>query len=130
MKLLINIKKKILSKKQDLFFIIYHRKKIGFVQIYQYNEKISGYNNLYEYDLFIGEPELISKGIGTQVVNYIDDYIYKNYLCDGIVLRPFDRNKRAIRCYEKCDFKRVNEYIGPDTLGNQEKIVVVLNVSR
>ena len=66
---------------------------------------MNNYDSIFEYDIFIGESEYISKGLGTQIVNYVNDYIYNNYLCDCIVLRPFDRNKRAIRCYEKCGFK-------------------------
>ena len=124
-------KTKLLNKKQDLFLINYNGKKIGFVQIYKYNEnkieKLNNYDSIFEYDIFIGESEYISKGLETQIVNYVNDYIYNNYLCDCIVLRPFDRNKRAIRCYEKCGFIKIDEYIGTDTLGNKEKVVVLLN---
>ena len=44
-----------------------------------------------------------------------------------IVLRPFKRNERAVKCYEKCDFEIVDEYVGSDTLGNKEKMIVLLN---
>ena len=122
---------KLLENKQHLFFITYNNMKIGFVQIYKYDDKKSdeliNYNNIFEYDIFIGESEYLSKGIGTQIVNYVNKYIYENYFCDCIVLRPFDRNKRAIKCYEKCGFERIDEYIGTDTLGNKEKIIVLLN---
>lgn len=124
-------KYKLLGNKQHLFFITYNDMKIGFVQIYKYDDKKSdkliSYNNIFEYDIFIGEQEYLSKGIGTQIVNYVNKYIYENYSCDCIVLRPFDRNKRAIKCYEKCGFERIDEYIGTDTLGNKEKIIVLLN---
>ena len=124
-------KTKLLNKKQDLFLIDYDGKKIGFVQIYKYDEnkteKLKNYDSIFEYDIFIGEPDYISKGLGTQIVNYVNNYIYKNYSCDCIVLRPFDRNKRAIRCYEKCGFEKIDEYVGTDTLGNKERVIVLLN---
>lgn len=124
-------KNKLLEKQQHLYFINYNGTKIGFVQIYKYDDKeinkLNDFNNIFEYDIFIGESECISKGIGTKVVNYINKYIYENYKCDCIVLRPFDRNKRAIKCYEKCKFIKVDEYIGTDTLGNKEKVIVLLN---
>ena len=123
-------KNKLLENQQHLFFIKHNNTKIGFVQIYKYNDKKSDalikYNNIFEYDIFIGEVEYLSRGIGTQIVNYINNYIYDNYLCDCIVLRPFNRNKRAIKCYEKCGFERLDKYIGSDTLGNKEEIVVLL----
>ena len=62
------------------------------------NDKLIKYDNVFEYDIFIGESEYLSRGIGTKAVNYVNNYIYENYLCDCIVLRPFDRNERAIKC--------------------------------
>jgi len=124
-------KNKLLANQQQLFFINYNDNKIGFVQIYKYDdtksEALIKYDNIYEYDIFIGESEYLSKGLGAKIVNYINNYIYENYLCDCIVLRPFKRNERAVKCYEKCDFEIVGEYVGSDTLGNKEKMIVLLN---
>lgn len=124
-------KNKLLANQQQLFFINYNDNKIGFVQIYKYDDKksesLKKYDSIYEYDIFIGESEYLLREIGTKVVNYINNYIYENYLCDCIVLRPFKRNKRAIKCYEKSGFEIVDEYIETDTLGNKEKMIVLLN---
>ena len=124
-------KNKILNNHQQLFFINYNDNKIGFVQIYKYEDKkcndLIKFDNIFEYDIFIGDKEYLSRGIGTKIVNYVNNYIYKNYLCDCIVLRPFKRNERAVKCYKKCGFEEIGEYIGTDTLGNKEKIIVLLN---
>ena len=124
-------KNKLLVNQQQLFFINYNDNKIGFVQIYKYDDKkndsLIKYNSIIEYDIFIGESEYLSRGIGTKIVNYVNNYIYENYLCDCIILRPFKRNTRAVKCYEKCGFERMYEYIDNDTLGNKEKIIVLLN---
>ena len=124
-------KNKLLANQQQLFFINYNDNKIGFVQIYKYddkkNEALIKYDSIYEYDIFIGEPEYLSRGLGEKIVNYVNNYIYENYLCDCIVLRPFKRNERAVKCYEKCGFEIVDEYVGSDTLGNKEKMIVLLN---
>lgn len=124
-------KNKLLENQQQLFFINYNDNKIGFVQIYKYDDNKSKtlikYDSIYEYDIFIGEPEYLSRGLGEKIVNYVNNYIYENYLCDCIALRPFKRNERAVKCYEKCGFEIVDEYIGTDTLGNKEKMIVLLN---
>ena len=124
-------KNKLLANQQQLFFINYNDNKIGFVQIYKYDDKkndaLIKYNSIIEYDIFIGESEYLSRGIGTQIIKYVNNYIYEKYLCDCIVLRPFKRNERAVKCYEKCDFEIVDEYVGTDTLGNKEKMIVLLN---
>ena len=124
-------KMKLINRKQDLFFICYNEVKIGFVQIYKYDDKkiseLKDYKNIYEYDIFIGEAEYLSKGIGTKVVKYINNYIYDNYLSDCIVLRVFKRNIRAIKCYQKNNFKIIYEYEDKDTLGNNEKFLFLVN---
>jgi len=124
-------KNKLLANQQQLFFINYNDNKIGFVQIYKYDDNKSKtlikYDSIYEYDIFIGEPEYLSRGLGEKIINYVNNYIYENYLCDCIALRPFKRNERAVKCYEKCGFEIVDEYIGTDTLGNKEKMIVLLN---
>ena len=124
-------KNKLLANQQKLFFINYNDNKIGFVQIYKYDDEKSEalikYDSIYEYDIFIGESEYLSKGLGAIIVNYVNNYIYEKYLCDCIVLRPFKRNERAVKCYKKCGFEIVDEYMGTDTLGNKENMMVLLN---
>ena len=122
---------KIFSKKQDLFFIKYNNIKIGFVQIYKYEDekisKLKKYDNIYEYDIFIGEKEYLSKGIGSKIIKYVNNYIYNKYMANCIVLRPFKRNKRAIKCYQKNGFRIIDEYDDYDTVGNEEIIVLMIN---
>lgn len=118
---------------QTLFIIQYDGLDIGLVQIYKFEKDIklpelNSFKNTYEYDLFIGIEEYLSKGIGTTIVELVDDMIYSNYKADSIMLRPFKRNIRAIKCYEKCNYKLINEYLGKDTLGNPEMISVLLNI--
>ena len=121
-------KNKLLNKKQDLYLINYNNKDIGLVQIYKYEDDINlNYNNTYEYDLFIGNTNYLNKGIGKEIVELIDNLIYTKYKSDYIILRPFKRNIRAIKCYQKCGFKIIKEYKGKDTLGNSEDIVVLIN---
>ena len=124
---------KLNSGKQDLFIIQCDNKDIGLVQIYKYEDdlnikEMNNYNNIYEFDLFIGEEDYLSKGIGSLIVKKINNIIYSKYNGDAIMLRPFKRNIRAIKCYEKCNYKYIGEYDGKDTLGNSEIISVLLNI--
>ena len=91
-----------------------------------FNE-LKGYKKIYEYDLFIGDSNYLHKGIGTKVIEIVNNYIYDNYQADCIVLRPFKRNQIAIRAYEKNQFHNVKEYNGKDTLGNNEKMILLIN---
>lgn len=124
-------KNKLLDGKQKLFLISYNDKLIGLVQIYKYDDiifdELKDYKNVYEYDIFIGDLDYLNKGIGTKVVDIVNKLIYDNYLADCIILRPFKRNIHAIKCYQKCGFRIIKEYDGKDTLGNSEKITVLIN---
>ena len=122
--------RKLLEGKQKLFMVYYQTKPIGFVQIYQYDDiifdEIKEYKNIYEFDLFIGEVDYLSKGLGSKIVDYVDKYIYDYYHADCILLRPFKRNTRAIRCYQKNNYQIIKEYDSHDTLGNKEIISVMI----
>ena len=123
--------KKLKEGKQKLYLINCDDKLIGLFQLYKYDDTVfdilKGYKNIYEYDIFIGEDDYLNKGIGSQVVKVIDDFIFNNYLADAIILRPFKRNVRAIKCYQKNNYHIVYEYDGKDTLGNDEPIVMLIN---
>lgn len=88
--------------------------EIGYIQFYQLDDetkKVYGYLNddekNYGTDQFIGEVEYWNKGIGTLLVTSIVTYLVKNKNADRVVMDPQIRNVRAIRCYEKCGFKKV-----------------------
>ncbi len=124
-------KRKIELKKQDLFVIQFNNQDIGLVQIYKYEKDLlfsdlNCYKKPYEYDIFIGVEEYLSKGIGTQVVNLVNDYIYDNYMADVIILRVFKNNTRAINCYKKCGFEIIHEYIDKDTIGNNQDMLILV----
>jgi aminoglycoside 6'-N-acetyltransferase len=57
-------------------------------------------------DLSIGEPENLSKGLGSAVLRQFVDGLYeKGY--KNIVIDPDPLNARAVRAYEKAGFKPV-----------------------
>ncbi len=125
-------KKKLNEKKQQLFIIQLNGKDIGYTQIYKFEKDIdfkelNNYRCLYEFDTFIGEEEYLSKGYGTIIIKEITKLIYSNYEADAIILRPFKRNVRAVKCYKKSGYIIINEYEGKDSLNNKETILILLN---
>lgn len=118
---------KLNNSDQTLLYIDKDNTHIGLVQFYKSDYEYETYNNIYEYDLFIGDVSSLSKGIGTVVVNMINKMLFDDFDADLIVLRPFKRNVRACKCYEKCSFKLIDEYDDVDTLGNKEKYCVYIN---
>lgn len=90
--------------------IEFEEKSIGYIQYYptQNDEKkICGYEEnelIYGVDLFIGEVEYQDRGVGSQVISTLIDYIKTSIKPEKIIIDPRVSNKRAIRCYEKCGF--------------------------
>ena len=62
---------------------------------------------IYGLDQFIGEPSLWNRGIGTRAVSLMCEYLFGVLAARTITLDPEAWNTRAIRCYEKCGFRKI-----------------------
>ncbi|MGH1285940.1 GNAT family N-acetyltransferase [Bacillus toyonensis] len=86
---------------------------IGYIQMYQVDSEwkaLYGYeksHHVWGMDQFIGEPTFWGKGIGTKLVQAAITYIVENVGAEAIAMDPKVSNKRAIKCYEKCGFKKM-----------------------
>ncbi|WEG15251.1 GNAT family N-acetyltransferase [Alkalihalophilus pseudofirmus] len=97
------------------FIVEWQGTPIGFMQYYKlaedkYNE--FGYGRslkVYGMDQFIGEPALFNKGIGTLMVSFFVRKIVKDTGADTVIVDPAISNVRAIKCYEKCGFRKVKQ---------------------
>ncbi|GED71021.1 N-acetyltransferase [Brevibacillus reuszeri] len=93
--------------------IIHATKPIGYVQFYALdNEDKAEYGyeraaNIYGMDQFIGEPDFWNRGIGTQLVQTMLEYLASVVGVQKVVMDPQISNERALRCYEKCGFVKV-----------------------
>lgn len=88
------------------------RHEVGYIQFYPLEEETKrkyGYAEeiVYGTDQFIGEVAYWNKGIGTLLVSSMVQFLTEEKKAIRVVMDPQTRNKRAIRCYEKCGFKKV-----------------------
>lgn len=86
--------------------------EIGYIQFYKLDnetKKEYGYldENIYGTDQFLGEVEYWNKGIGTLLVTSMVKFLIEDKKADRVVMDPQTKNARAIKCYEKCGFKKV-----------------------
>lgn len=91
--------------------IQYNGKDIGYIQYYPITKEereVYGYKDdreiIYGMDQFIGEVEYWNKGIGTQLIKAMTEYLITKDGVQKIVMDPQAWNHRALRCYEKCGF--------------------------
>ncbi|WP_377888915.1 GNAT family N-acetyltransferase [Alkalihalobacillus sp. R86527] len=80
---------------------------IGYVQFYRSSsiKWLTLPQETYGMDQFIGEPAYWNKGIGTELVTTVVDYLVGQG-ASLIVMDPQTRNERAIACYEKAGFEK------------------------
>lgn len=95
--------------------LVYRDAPVGYLQFYpvteaeraEYGLPGEALTDVYGIDLFIGEPDLWNRGIGTAAVSALTSYLFAERQARQIVIDPWVENERAIRCYEKCGFRRV-----------------------
>jgi len=97
-------------------FVQYHTLRYADSELFGYP---SG-RRTYVVDLFIGNPELWGKGLGTRIIDLTRDYLCKARRATRVVANPRADNSRSIRAFEKARFRkvrllRVNEKIPWDS---------------
>jgi len=72
----------------------------GFVEIDHINQTS-------EIGIFIGNKNFWNRGYGTEALSLLMDYGFKALNLHNIMLRVYENNIGAIKCYEKAGFKRI-----------------------
>ena len=91
----------------------YENRAIGYIQYYPLTAtEVRAYGvetiePVYGLDLFIGEIDGWDRGIGTRVVSALVHYLFDTVGAWRVVIDPRTSNHRAIRCYEKCGFRKI-----------------------
>ncbi len=56
-------------------------------------------------DIFIGEPDARDRGLGTEAIRTVLQYLFETKGVSRVVIDPEPTNRRAIRAYEKAGFR-------------------------
>src|SRR5262245_58215094 len=96
---------------------------IGYLQFYRWLGwpeeaealEVDADEDTFGIDLFIGDPDKISRGVGTRVVDLICDHLERDRGARSVALTTETTNLRAQRAYEKAGFRKVREVFDTDT---------------
>lgn len=97
--------------------IMYQDREIGYIQYYPIEEDSYKFNDqsLYEQikggygvDMFIGEPELWQKGIGSQALNILEDHFRKALNVHIICVDPATDNERGTVFWRSVGFEIID----------------------
>jgi len=84
------------------FAIEVNKKHIGNIGLHG----IDWINRKAELGIMIGEKDYLNKGYGTDAIKTTLRYAFNKMNLHKIQLRVYEFNKRALKCYEKCGFKK------------------------
>ena len=68
--------------------------------------KIDWKNSITDIGIFIGDKEYWSKGYGTDTIKVLVKFIFDQMNINKVKLNVYEFNERALKCYEKCGFKK------------------------
>ena len=108
--------------KEHRYIIELDGRSIGYIQMYLLSDWPDYAALIQEQgagiDLFIGEPDLVNKGIGTEVINRFVEYVvFADASITQCVIDPEIKNAAAIRAYTKAGFTPVRTVEVPNTPG-------------
>jgi RimJ/RimL family protein N-acetyltransferase len=106
----------------DHYIILLDGRPIGDIQSYriddhpEYAAQIAIGRPAVGIDLFIGEPELIGRGHGPELIRaFLRDVAFPKYGLDLCVIGPTRSNAAAIHAYQKAGFRFLKTYLEPET---------------
>lgn len=82
------------------FILIHNGQEIGQIN---YNE-INTNSNSTEIDIWLADREFTGKGLGTEAIKMLCDYLDKSLDCKTVYIAPSRRNLNAIKAYRKAGF--------------------------
>ncbi len=94
------------------FLASYGGRPVGYIQTYLVDDYAENARDIElepstaGIDLFIGEPELVGRGLGAALLRkFLREIIFAERRVAACVICPSPDNARAIRCYEKAGFR-------------------------
>lgn len=98
---------------------------VGYIQYYPVENakdyELENTEDTYAIDMFIGEPKLWGRGIGSKVLALLIKYILNKFQAQKIIIDPHVDNPRAIRAYEKVGFRKVKLLLKHELFEGQKR---------
>jgi len=110
---------KLASDWQQVFIVSKNGKRFGYIQSYRASRAGGNWwpgepDTTVGIDQFIGDTELLGKGMGTSMVREFSDWLLSQPNTRRVIADPSLTNSRAIACYRRAGFKDVGVVETPE----------------
>jgi aminoglycoside 6'-N-acetyltransferase len=111
-------------------FITDHDRPIGYAQFYPWSAEADEAREMgvphiygsYGLDIFIGESDLVGRGIGSRTVALLARYLFEKRDATSVALLTPVGNERAHRAYEKAGFRKVKQTLDTDVVNGERRM--------
>jgi aminoglycoside 6'-N-acetyltransferase len=111
---------------------------VGYVQFYPWSEEADEAREMgvpdpdgsYGLDIFIGEPDMTGRGVGTTVVALVARRLFEVEGASSVALLTPVGNDRAHRAYEKAGFRKVRQTLDTDVVDGERRMSWLMVLDR
>lgn len=111
---------------------------VGYVQFYPWNAEVAtaaemgvpAIEGSFGLDIFIGEPDVIDRGVGSRVVALLARHLFEVREATAIALLTPVGNSRAHRAYEKAGFRKVKQTLDTDVVNGERRMSWLMVLER
>lgn len=119
-------------------FITVRHRPIGYVQFYPWAAEpdearemgIPDPDASYGLDIFIGEPDMVGRGLGSRSVALVARHLFETHGATSVALLTPLGNDRAHRAYEKAGFRKVKETLDTDVVDGERRMSWLMVLDR
>lgn len=111
---------------------------VGFVQFYPWADEadeahevgVPDPDSSYGLDIFIGEPDMVGRGVGSTVVALVARYVFATAGASSVALLTPVGNERAHRAYERAGFRKVRQALDSDVVDGERRMSWLMVLDR
>jgi aminoglycoside 6'-N-acetyltransferase len=119
-------------------FVVLDERPVGYVQYYRWASwgddaramDIEFDEHTYGIDIFLGDPDLLGRGIGKGAVALMCKYLFDSLGATRVTLLTAVDNERAQRTYEAAGFRKLRRALDADTRNGQRIESWMMSIER